>query len=100
MIAYYLKSTGQFDYKFSTVSPDHATFNATYMNFDKEKASKVPIVGNICYTRDKKIVTDEIKIDDKPTIYIPLPGKPGYVGIMEYFKKLKTVEFRLEKLNL
>lgn len=100
MIAYYLKSSGQFDYKFATVSPDHSTFNATYINFDKEKMSKIAVVGNISYTKDKKIVKDVIRIDDKPTDYIALPGKPGYVGIMEYFKKLKTIEFRLEKLNL
>jgi hypothetical protein len=100
MIVYYLKSTGRFDYDFTTVSPDRSTFNATYTNYDKEKDGKIKIVGNIAYNRDKKIVKDVINIDDKPTAFMALAGKPGYVGIVEYYKKIKKLNFRLEKLNL
>ena len=98
-VAYYLKYSRQFDYCFTTMSADRSTFSSVYVNYDRESEGKNNIVGNIYYSKDKKIVFDKIPVKEGATYYLALPGKAGYVGVMEYFKKKKTAEIRLEKLN-
>ncbi len=44
-------------------------------------------------------VTDKIDLTTEATFLNVLPAKPGYVLIMEYFRKLKTMQSRLEKFN-
>ncbi len=99
-IAYYLKTTGLFDYSFTNVAPDHKTFNVVYVNYDKESEGKDKrIIGSFAYNKEKEIVEDKMSLVDKPTSYIALPAKAGYVTIFEYYKKTKSINIRLEKLN-
>lgn len=99
-IAMYLKMTGQFDYCFTNLSPDKKTFSSSYVNYDKESEGNHYVIGTISYTKDQKIAVDRISLKDKPTSFTVLPAKPGYVGVLEYYKKTKTLDIRLEKLNL
>lgn len=100
-LGYYLRATGQFNYAFSSVSADRKTFDAAYVNYDrdKEEGNKF-VVGNIVYNKEQKLVMDKVDISSKATSHWVMQAKPGYVCIFEYFKKAKKVEIRLEKLNI
>jgi ACT domain-containing protein len=100
-LAYMMKMFGWFDYEFTTTSPDKATFTSAYVNYDKDKEQgNNYAVGGIAYTKDAALVSDKIRLTDKPTWFRVLPAKPGYVSIFEYYKKEKKISARLEKLNL
>ncbi|MFM9945850.1 MAG: DUF6770 family protein [Bacteroidia bacterium] len=102
MLGFMMKSYGLFDYNFTICSSDKSTFNCAYTNYDKtgkeDKAASNYIIGNIAYTGGK-LVSDKIRLEKKPTAFLVMPAKPGYIAIMEYFKKKKTIDLRLEKLN-
>ncbi|MDQ3142660.1 MAG: hypothetical protein M3Q56_10495 [Bacteroidota bacterium] len=97
----YLKSQGEFDYLYTTMSPDDSMFSILYVNYDRDKDSgNNYVVGNIVYNKEQKLVHDKIRLKTKPSAFIALPGKPGYVVIYEYFKKEKKLQLRLEKLKV
>ena len=103
ILGYMLKLYGWFDYEFTAVTADRKQFNSAYVNYDKHikksEGSKF-VIGNISYTKDKKLVIDRINLKTKPTAFWVLQAKPGYIAIFEYFKKEKKASIRLEKLNL
>lgn len=100
VVASYLKATGQFDYRFTNLSSDRKTFSTSYVNFDRESEDGNYVVGTISYNKDQKLVTDKIPLKDKSTSFTIMPSKPGYISIVEYFRKTKSISLRLEKLNL
>lgn len=98
-LGFFLQMWGDFDYAFTTVTPDRTQFNSAYVNYDKDKeAGSKYTVGNITY-KDNNVKVDRIKLTGKPTFFRVLPTKPGYIAIYEYFKKEKKAVLRLEKLN-
>ena len=100
-LAYLLKQWSKFDYVFTTVSGDKKTFNTAYVNYDRDKEEgKSFLIGNIEYTKEGKLEFDKIKLTDKPTFFMALPAKPGYMAVFKYFKKTKEIDFTLEKMNL
>jgi len=103
LLGYMMKMYGNFDYAYTAVTADRKQFNSAYVNYDKhikkDEGSKY-IIGNISYTKDKKLVIDRINLKSKPTNFWVLQAKPGYVAILEYFRKEKKLTLRLEKLNI
>jgi len=100
-LGYLVKMTGGFDYNYTANSADKKTFNCGYTNYDKEKgASNNNVIGNIAYTKEQKIVTDKIRLKDKPTKFQVMPAKPGYVAVFKYYEKEKKMDVMFEKLNL
>jgi hypothetical protein len=102
-LGYMLKLYGWFDYEYTAVTADRKQFNSAYVNYDKHikksEGSKY-VIGNISYTKDKKLVIDRINLKTKPTAFWVLQAKPGYIAIFEYYKKEKKASIRLEKLNI
>lgn len=99
-LGYWLKFTGLFDYSFTTVSADRKTFNVGYRTWDKVDGKRQRIVGNIAYSKDQKLAFDKLVVSGKPTFYTLIPAKPGYVAVGKYFRKKRTFDLSLEKLNL
>jgi len=100
-LAYVMKMYGWFNYEFTTTSFDKTTFTSAYVNYDRDKEEgNNYAIGGIAYTKDAALVSDKIRLTDKPTWFRVLPAKPGYVSIFEYYKKEKRMAARLEKLNL
>jgi hypothetical protein len=101
LLGYMMKLYGNFDYSYTSISPDRKMFNSAYVNYDKDKeAGSSYTIGNISYTKDQKLLVDRIKLTTKPTYFYVREAKPGYVAIFEYFRKEKKASIRLEKLNL
>lgn len=100
-LGYMIKIYGWFDYAFTVTSSDKKTFYSTYVDYDKDKeAGSSYSIGTIGYTKDQKLAFDKIQLTSKPTTFYVFQAKPGYIAIVEYFKKQKKVTLRLEKLNM
>jgi hypothetical protein len=99
-LSYYARAVGGFDYKYSQQTENGDTFIVTYIDYDKEKGQKAAnVLGSIIYTPEKTFITDKLKLNRKSTDYYVFKAKTGYVMVMEYFRKEKKLESRLEKLN-
>ncbi len=100
MLGFYLRAYGEFDYEYSSLSKDQKTFTAAYVNYDREKgASNNYVIGTIGVGKDGKLGTDKIRLSDKPTKFIVMPSKPGYVAVLKYYAKEKKISWVLEKTN-
>jgi hypothetical protein len=93
-----VKMTGDFDYEFTTGDADNSNFTICYSDWVKNKEYKGKTFNSIRYN-GSKFSTDKIELKSKASIMKVFPAKPGSVMIMEYFKKDKRLDFRMEKLG-
>ena len=98
MIAMFLKSMGCFDYDFTTGDEDYSNFSICYSDWERTGDFKGKTFTSIHYN-GKKFNVDKLPLKSKASMLKVFPGKPGSVMIMEYFKKDKRLDFRLEKLG-
>ncbi len=99
ILANYVKAYGGFDYAYSQVPLDNSTFTVFFQDWEKEKGEKGRMTLKSIARAGDDYVTDKIDLTTEATFLNVLPAKPGYVLIMEYFRKLKTMQSRLEKFN-
>jgi len=92
------KLHGAFDYTFTQVGANNSSFSCSYTDYEKSKGYKGMVFHSISYY-DGKISTDKINLKTDASKLKILPAKPGSVLLMEYFKKDKRLDLRLEKLN-
>jgi hypothetical protein len=92
------KAFGAFDYRFTQTDNEHTKFSIGYSDYEKTKEYKGETFHAINYV-DGKVTTDRIEISSKAKFLRVFKAKPGFVMIMEYFKKDKRLDLRLEKLN-
>ena len=97
-IAMSLKSRGSFDYEFTTGDADYSNFSVCYSSWEKTSDYKGKTFNSIIYN-GKKFTTDKIELKSKASSTTVFPAKAGSVMIMEYFRKEKRLDFRLEKLG-
>jgi hypothetical protein len=99
MLAPLIKAYDAFDYQFTQINPGNTVFTACYVDLEKNKGEKRQWkFGAVTYI-DGKYVTDKISLETESTRLNVYAAKPGYVLITEYYKKTKTLESRLEKIN-
>ncbi len=92
------KSYGAFDYDFTQMDKDHTKFNIGYSDYERKGEDKGLNFHSIGYSNGK-VTEDKISLKTKAKWTRVYPAKPGFVMIMEYFKKDKRLDLRLEKLN-
>ena len=97
-IGMYLKMTGAFDYEFTTVDIDNANFVVCYSDWVRSSDYKGQTFNSIRFN-GTKFSTDKIELKSKASRLKVFPAKAGSIMIMEYFKKDKRLDFRLEKLG-
>ncbi|MDB5246102.1 MAG: hypothetical protein JWQ40_496 [Segetibacter sp.] len=97
-IAAYLKMTGSFDYEFTTGDSDNANFSVCYSDWVRSSEYKGQTFNSIRYNGNK-FTTDKIELKSKASSMKVFPAKAGSVMILEYFKKDKRLDLRLEKLG-
>ena len=98
LIAKYLKMVGAFDYEFTTGEADHSSFAVCYSDYERSSEYHGQTFNTIMYN-GSKFSTDKIELKTKASKMRVFPAKAGSVMIMEYFKKDKRLDFRLEKLG-
>jgi len=97
-IAMYLKAMGAFDYEFTVSNADNSNFAICYNDYVKSKEYKGQTFNAIRYN-GTKFSTDKIELKSKASSLRVFPGKSGFIMILEYYKKDKRLEMRLEKLS-
>ena len=98
LIAKYLKAVGSFDYEFTTGDTENSHFTVCYSDWVKSKEYKGQTFNSIRYN-GANFITDKIELKSKASTMKVFPAKPGSVMIMEYFKKDKRLDFRIEKIG-
>jgi hypothetical protein len=97
-IAMYLKMNGSFDYEFTTGEGDNANFSVCYSDWVRSSEYKGQTFNSIHYN-GSKFTTDKMELKSKASKMRIFPAKAGSVMIMEYYRKDKRLDFRLEKLG-
>lgn len=97
-IAMYLKMTGAFDYEFTTRDNDNTSFVVCYSDWVRSSEYKGQTFNSIRYN-GTKFSTDKIELKSKASSLKVFPAKSGSIMIMEYFRKARRLDFRLEKLG-
>jgi len=98
VLATYLKMTGAFDYAFTTGDADNSNFEVCYSDYVRSSEYKGQTFNAIRYN-GRKFSTDKIELKSKASTMRVFPAKSGSVMILEYFRKDKRLDFRLEKLG-
>jgi hypothetical protein len=97
-LALIAKMAGAFDYTYTQMGKNNASFVSAYTDYERSKDYKGLTFHSISYY-DGKLSTDKINLETKASKMGILPAKPGFVLIMEYFKKDKRLDLRMEKIN-
>lgn len=87
-----------FDYAFTQINKSRSAFSIGYTDFVKDKDYKGLTFNAIFYNNDI-LTTDKINLRSESGSMRIFAAKPGSVMIMEYFKKEKKLDMRLEKIN-
>ena len=98
LIANYLKMIGAFDYDFTTGDVDNTNFAVCYSDWERTAEYHGQTFNAIRYN-GKKFTTDKIELKSKASMMHVFPAKAGSIMILEYYKKDKRLDFRLEKLG-
>jgi hypothetical protein len=97
-LALLAKAYGAFDYTFTQVGTNKGSFISGYTDHERSKDYKGLTFNSISYY-DGHLSTDKINLKTTASTLRILPAKPGYVLLMEYFKKYKRLDLRMEKVN-
>ena len=98
LMAQVVKAYGGFDFAFTQTDKNHTNFVVGYTDYEKSKDYKGLTFHSISYFNNNT-TTDKINLASKASKTVVLPGKPGSVMILEYFKKDKKLDLRIEKIN-
>ena len=95
-----MKQMGSFDYQFTQMANDGKSADIVYINYDKEKGEDTKrVLGNIIISPDGKFTFDKIDITTKATASFLYPAKPGFLMMVDFLKKERTIGMKLIKLN-
>lgn len=97
-MALIVKAYGGFDYNFTTTDKDHTRFNMGYTDYSKSGEDKGRYFYSIGYN-EGKITEDKVSLNSKSKWTRVFPAKPGFITVLDYYKKDKKLEYRMEKLN-
>jgi hypothetical protein len=97
-IGMYLKMVGAFDYEFTTGDIENNNFQVCYSDWVRGSDYKGETFNSIRYN-GSKFSTDKIELKSKASKMKVFPAKSGSIMIMEYYRKDKRLDFRLEKLG-
>ncbi len=97
-----VKYIGGFDYQFTQQSNDGSSYDVVYIDYDKEKGESTKrVLGNVIISQDGTMKLDKMDITAKAkgmTSFV-YPAKSGYVMMVDYLRKEKSVGMKLVKLN-
>lgn len=101
LLARYVLYLGGFDYSFTQGNDDNSIVSFGYVNYEKneDKVGKTLEFTSITYAEDGVPTKDNIELKKKGGRIYLRPGKPGHIMLLEYTRKTKTLDMRLEQIN-
>jgi hypothetical protein len=88
----------KFDYRFTSGDSDNSNFTVCYSDYVKSSVYKRQTFNSIRYNGDR-FVTDKIELKSRANKLLVMPAKMGAVMIVEYFKKTKKMELRIQRMG-
>ncbi|PWB21968.1 DUF6770 family protein [Flavobacterium sp. HTF] len=98
--AHALKSYGAFDYEYTQVDKANDRFYACFIDYERIKGEKNKNAFKTIIYDEGKLSEDKIYLESESKDFRVLPAKIGNVLLLEYDKKLKSINLHLEKLNI
>ena len=100
ILAAYVKLTGGFDYEFATFDKTRDLFATVYRDYDRkgDDGKKADVMFGVIKFEDGKLSSNKTPLNITSSRFWLQPAKPGYITVVEYFKKKKTLSFRMEKI--
>ncbi len=98
-IGYLLDYFGHFDFSYLQQKEKPGEFTIGYVNFEKIKGEKNKLIFGGVTRTEGEYAYDKMPISIKGSEVRVMEGKPGYICLMEYTKKEKSIDLRLEKIN-
>lgn len=101
MNARILKAYGAFDYEYTQLDKDRDRFYTSFIDYERLKDEKNKFSFKTIMYSDGEFKEDKIYLSESKgkVTYRVLPGKLGYIMLLEYNKKEKSLDIHLEKLN-
>ena len=102
VLAKVVDALGYFDYSFTQVNEDNSLISIGYVDIEKSETGKGKelVLNIVSYSSGESEPTkDKVTLKTEADAIRVLPAKPGHVLIMEYSRKKKTIEIRLEPIN-
>lgn len=97
-LATVIKALNGFDYAFTMNDKSDESFSVCYEDYEKSSDYKGMTFHSLRYD-GKKFKDDKIILNSSATSSKVMPAKTGFISILEYYKKDKRINFRLEKMN-
>lgn len=97
----FVKAIGGFDFEFVTRDRAKDAFYAVYKDYnrkDEDGKKADSMIGSIVY-ENGKLANYRSPINTEGSSIKFSPAKAGFIAITEYFKKKRSIEMRLEKIN-
>lgn len=99
-LANYVRLNGGFDYQYTQVGEDDNAFTFFYtVNEVKGKKTEKKLGSVSKHAGDAAYETDAISLESKADYHSVLPAKSGHLLFIEYFRKTKKLDMRIEKYN-
>lgn len=101
MLGYYINARGYFDYSFTSKQAENDEFTVVYTDFDRKEekgAENNDVMMGVIQFKGGEMTATRVPINSESKRFWIQPAKPGYVSIVEYFKKEKRLDMRLEKI--
>ena len=101
MLAAYVKATGGFDYQFTSIDKAKSNYTVVYSDLNKkadEGSDKADIMIGSITIKGGQTEAKRTPINSEAKYVTYQPAKPGYIMIVEYFRKEKKLELHLEKI--
>jgi hypothetical protein len=92
------KAYGAFDYNFTKQDKEHTRFTVGYTDYEKSGEDK-GLNFHAISVNAGKITEDKVSLRTKAKWVRVFPAKSGFIAVLEYMKKEKRLDFRLEKIN-
>lgn len=96
----YLKAYDEFDYQFTTVNSERTNFSFGFVSYDRKDKKAKYQAGSVTLNEDGEVVSRTVKITGKPDRFRILPSTPGYVALLEYYRKEKRLLLKQTELDL
>jgi hypothetical protein len=97
-LALMIKALGDFDYNYTMADDNVDEFVVGYSDYERSGDFKGLTFNTIRYD-GQKISQDKLSLNSKASSMQILPAKIGSILVLEYFKKDKRLDVRIEKIN-
>lgn len=100
-LGYYVASMGGFDYAFTSADKESDAFTVIYTDYNRkaEKGDKkADKMLGVIHVEGGTLEPSRVPINTDAKAWWIQPAKPGFVSVVEYYKKEKKLTMHLEKL--